>query len=155
VLPRCHHESRKQVFESPHRIAHCGFVIKLADFSQIGYVRLSPKPDFQSASSCYGDKWLVKRSFSRFFFRVTPSDSPRSKAVHRSILMAATTFRDRAPGFSCGRIAPSKNAGVQEFRKPQSVTQHDYKKEKSPAEPGLLTNYFFDQFILPVWRSDA
>jgi hypothetical protein len=34
------------------------------------------KPDFQSASSCYGDKWLVKRSFSRFFFRVTPPDIP-------------------------------------------------------------------------------
>jgi hypothetical protein len=30
------------------------------DFSQISYVRSWPKRDFQSASSRYGDKWLVK-----------------------------------------------------------------------------------------------
>jgi hypothetical protein len=87
VLLCCHRETRKQVFESPHRIAHCGLVIRLVDFSQIGYVRLSPKPDFQSASSRYGDKWLVTRGFSRFFFRVTLPDIPRSKAAYRSILM--------------------------------------------------------------------
>jgi hypothetical protein len=62
--------------------------MELVDFSQIGYVRLSSKPDFQSASSRYGDKWLVKRSFSRFFFRVTPADIPRLIAKRRPILMA-------------------------------------------------------------------
>jgi hypothetical protein len=131
VLQRCHRETRKQVFESPHRIAHCGFVTELVDFSQIGYVGLWPKPDFQSASSCYGDKWLVKRSFSRFFFRVTPTDNPRSKAGRRSILMAAMTFRDRAPGFNCGRIAASKNTGAQEFREPLSAVPHDHEKKKA------------------------
>jgi hypothetical protein len=34
---------------------------------------------FQSASSCYGDKWLAKRDFSRFFLRVTPPDALRKK----------------------------------------------------------------------------
>jgi hypothetical protein len=105
VLQRCHHVTRKQVFESPHRIAHCGFVIKLVDFSQIGYVRLSPKPDFQSASSRYGDKWLVKRGFSRFFFRVTLPAMPRSKAKHGFGLMA------EGDGFSrsCTRFQLRRN----------------------------------------------
>jgi hypothetical protein len=39
-------------------------------------------------------------------------------------------FQDRAPGFNCGRIAASKNTGLQEFREPQSGAQPDYKKKK-------------------------
>jgi hypothetical protein len=40
-------------------------------------------------------------------------------------------FRDRAPSFKCGGIAASKNTGVQEFREPQSVAQHDYKNKEA------------------------
>jgi hypothetical protein len=155
VLQRCHHVTRKQVFESPHRIAHCGFVIKLVDFSQIGYVRLSPKPDFQSASSRYGDKWLVKRSFSRFFFRVTLPDIPRSKAKRLWLDGGRRWFfKIVHPVSTAAELQQVKTRGCRNFAS-RSLRRSPTTKRKSPALPGFLTNYFFDRFILPAWRSDA
>jgi hypothetical protein len=51
-------------------------------------------------------------------------------------------FQDRAPSFNCGRIAASKNTGVQEFREPQSAAQPDYKKKK-PGTAGLFDELLF------------
>jgi hypothetical protein len=40
---------------------------------------IAAKAIFQSASRRYGDKWLVKRGFSRLFFRVTLTGAVRKK----------------------------------------------------------------------------
>src|ERR1700730_4088192 len=51
-------------------------------------------------------------------------------------------------------IAPVK-IRTQEICTPQGAERYDYENEKSPALPGFLTNFFFDQFISRAWRSDA
>ena len=93
--PRCRAacETRKQVFESPHKIARarrrrksrCNSGKFLIISLQLG----GAKADFQNAWRHYGDKWFAKRSFSRLFFRVTPALATSAAAGSRTIRLSA------------------------------------------------------------------
>jgi hypothetical protein len=64
----------KQVFESLRRITRVTNLVTIEKNLHKIFMFPSSMTAFPNASGRYGDKWLAKRSFSRFFFRVTPAD---------------------------------------------------------------------------------
>jgi hypothetical protein len=77
---------------------------------------IAAKPIFRSAWRRYGDKWLVTRRFSRFFFRVTPPLAFRDQNQTQSISMGSRTRLTRTRNVSgAAELHQVKIRGAKEF----------------------------------------
>jgi len=95
------------------------------------------KPVFQSAWSHYGDKWLVTRSFSRFFFRVTPRpvfpDQKPNTAVWMEKRGLVHAQRNVSPAAKLHQV----KIPIEKTILPTDHGARRVQKEISPAMPGL------------------
>jgi hypothetical protein len=129
---------------------------------------------FRNACGRYVDKWLASRSFSRFFFRVTPASQNRTlfqvepvamRFSHMLTSLDASQRRRKQNDRACPVEVRCVKYGTPGFAQQLNNRGAGQEKKKGPDEAGPLTNNFFSQLHSSVslvrqltwraWRSDA
>jgi hypothetical protein len=160
-----HRLLRKQVFESARGITRVINLIAVAkNFHKI-FTFACATADFQSACQCYGGKWLARRCFSRFFFRVTPGGAIQQQArfiprcehansifaqryrlVSGAVKVHQVKVRASRKYYARRAVGPSARPKMRPKKRPK----------KKPGKAGLKrSRVACDQFTSQASRSDA